>query len=210
MYERKNQSDAYECEWFDSYEDKNWPDSYACEWFDSYKEGVLIDAEWSVDDWSYADSFELIAVIKLKSEMIIAETRLLAKNITIEMIVADATSFVVQLNSKMIFAETKSFVESITDKIIAVDAASFAMKLASKMIFAETKSFNQVNLGPFLFWYEVWTGASEADAAEATEATKVDVEADDSVGWFCCTKITEATGASEAFHASDATSWIDL
>ena len=114
--------------------------------------------------------------------MIIAETRSFAENISVEIIVANATSFVMQLDNEIIFVETKSFAENIINEIIAADATSFAMKLTSKITFAETRSFDKISADLFSSWYEVWSGAfDEMRFGLSAEMTVVDATSFDEV-----------------------------
>ena len=136
MFEKKNRFDTYECERFESYEEN----------------------EASINE-------NESTVMKLKIEMIIAETRSFAKNMTDEITVADATSLneIINLDSldsfdEMMLAETKSFVENTTVEMTSADAVSFdeimnfdLLDSFDKMMFAETKSFDEINSDSFLF-----------------------------------------------------------
>ena len=70
----------------------------------------------------------------------------------IEIMIADATSFVVKLIA-IVSAETKSIV----------------MKLSDEMIFAKTTLFDVIFFGLFFSWYDVWF-----DDAEIFEINKID------------------------------------
>ena len=96
--------------------------------------------------------------MKLKIEMIIAETKSFAENIVIEMIAVNAASFVIKLASEMIFAETKLFVENMTDEMISADAVSFdkimnfdSLDSFNEMMLVEAKLFDEINFDLFLF-----------------------------------------------------------
>ena len=78
----------------------------------------------------HASPFTIIAVIKLESEMVIAETKSFVDSITDEITSADAVSF---------------------DEVMNLDA----LNSFDKMMLAETKSFDEINSDSFSFWYEV-------------------------------------------------------
>ena len=183
--------------WFGAHKSEKRPDAYEYEEYDLYGEGgASINEGESAADWLHADSFELIAAMKLEIEMVIAETRPFAENIAVEMIAADTASFAMELAVEMIFVETRSFVENIIDEMIVANATSF----------------DEVIFGSFSFWYEIWTETFEADAteaiefdADATEVSEVDVEAfgvgETATGATKATGATGATSASETWNA---------